>query len=427
MPPVRATPEASLEATFRTESGRALATLIGLLGDFDLAEEAFQEACTLAAETWHRTGSPENPRSWLISTARHKALDRLRRDRTLAAKLVVIRHEIDAYAEPDAEPQLAGDEPWPDERLRLLFTCCHPALAPEAQVALTLKTICGLSTEEIARAFLAPTPTIAQRLVRAKAKIRSAAIPYRIPDASEMPTRLDAVLATIYLVFNEGYAATAGAELIRRDLCDEAIRLARLLAARLAERGEEIWRAEAEGLLALMLLHHSRRAARVDDRGTPILLDVQDRKQWDRAAIEIGLRLVERALRWGRPNPYAIEAAIAAVHARAERAEETDWRQIADLYGILARLRPSPVVELNRAVAIAMADGPEAGLARLDDLATSGALADYHLLPAARADLLRRLGRSEEAAAAYHEALTLARLKPEREFLARRLAEIEAG
>ncbi len=427
----RETPAATLEATFRAESGRALATLISLLGDFDLAEEAFQDACAVAIETWPQLGAPANPRSWLISTARHKALDRLRRDRVLASKLSSLRHEITPSTEPEVEPRLAGDEPWPDERLRLLFTCCHPALSVETQIALTLKTVCGFSTEEIARAFLVPTPTIAQRLVRAKAKIRAAAIPYRIPEAAEMPARLDAVHAAIYLVFNEGYAATAGAELIRRDLCDEAIRLARILSERLAERGSQTERglqaagAESEGLLALMLLHHARRDARIDASGSPVLLEAQDRGRWDRAAIEMGLRLVERSLRLGRPNPYAVEAAISAVHARAKSADETDWLQISQLYGVLARLRPSPVVELNRAVAIAMADGPAAGLARLDTLTKSGALADYHLLPAARADLLRRLGRLSEAAAAYREALALARLEPEREFLTRRLAEVE--
>ncbi|HXU44812.1 MAG TPA: sigma-70 family RNA polymerase sigma factor [Thermoanaerobaculia bacterium] len=420
----------ALDRLFRAESGRALATLIRLLGDFDLAEEALQEAFAVAVATWPGTGLPQNPRSWLISTARHKALDRLRRGRILSAKLAELAKDAEAAGGAESDLDL---EAWPDERLRLIFTCCHPALSAEAQVALTLRTVCGLTTEEIARAFVAPLPTLAQRLVRAKAKIRDAGIPYRIPEPSELPERLDAVLAAIYLVFTEGYAATSGEALIRRALCDEAIRLARLVAALLEDRPE---RRQAEALLALMLLHHARRDTREGPDGLPVLLEDQDRSRWDRREIEEGLRLVPGALAAGSLrgfpgrlalSPYAVEAAIAAVHARAPRAEATDWRQIADLYRVLHRLRPTPVVELNRAVAVAMAEGPAAGLALLDALEATGALAEYHLLPAARADLLRRLGRTEEAAEAYRRALALARLEPERRFLEGRLAEVGAS
>lgn len=414
-------PDLALERIVRQESGRAIATLIGLLGDFDRAEEAFQDACAAALATWPAAGVPTNPRSWLISTARHKALDRLRREKVLSAKLEAVARATPDRTDPE---EFAEDEAWPDERLRLIFTCCHPALAPEAQVALTLRTVCGLSAEEIARAFMAPLPTLQQRIVRAKAKIRAASIPYRIPEPSELPDRLDAVLATIYLVFNEGYAATAGDALVRRELCGEAIRLGRMVAALLGDRHERHERRAVDGLLALMLLHDARRDAREAPDGLPILLADQDRSRWDRRKIAEGLWRVERALNAGPPDAFALEAAIAAVHARAVRAEQTDWPQIAELYRILLRTRPSPVVELNRAVAVAMAEGPEAGLALLDEIEAGGSLSEYHLLPAARADLLRRLGRTSEAADAYRQALALARLEPERRFLAGRLAEV---
>jgi len=388
----------------RREYGRILATLIRAVGDFDLAEDSLQDAFEAALAQWPEQGPPENPVAWLIATARHKAIDRLRR-RTLAEGK---REEIAALL---AEEE---DAPVPLDSLRLIFTCCHPALAPEAQVALTLRTICGLDTEEIARAFLVPVPTLAQRLVRAKAKIKNARIPYEVPGDSVLADRVDAVLAVVYLVFNEGYSASFGADLVRADLCAEAIRLGRLLVELLpAER-------EPRGLLALMLLHDARRATRTDDEGAIVLLEDQDRSRWDRAKIAEGSALVEQALQGGPPGAYALQAAIAALHARAASARETDWPQIAALYGVLAGIHPSPVVELNRAVAIAMADGLEQGLALLDTIHLPG----YHLLPAARADLLRRLDRRAEAAAAYREALGLVTNDAERRFLERRLAEV---
>ena len=412
-----------LEQVYRNESGRILATLIRAVGgDFDLAEEVLQEAIAAALVQWPESGAPDNPRAWLIGAARHKAIDQIRRRKSLADKrdaleaLALMAEEERGEREPHGA-QLAG--PLTDDRLRLIFTCCHPALAIEAQVALTLRTLCGLSTEEIARAFLVPAPTLAQRLVRAKAKIRAATIPYAIPPAEVLPERLDAVSAVIYLVFNEGYAATAGDALVRRELCAEAIRLARLVRELLPLEPAP------RGLLALLLLHDARRAARVTASGDLVLLEDQDRTMWNHGQIAEALPLVEAALRARPVGAYAVQAAIAAVHAHAERAADTDWPQIAALYGVLARLAPSPVVELNRAVAVAMAEGPARGLELLDDLDARGELAHYHLLPAARADLLRRIGRTGEAAEAYRAAIGLAGNDAERRFLVRRLAELD--
>jgi len=388
----------------RREYGRILASLIRVVKDFDLAEDALQEAFAAALAQWPEQGPPQHPVAWLITTARHKAIDQLRRRALAETK----RDDIAALVAS------GEDTPVPLDALRLIFTCCHPALAPEAQVALTLRTICGLSTEAIARAFLVPTPTLAQRLVRAKAKIKSARIPYEVPGDDELAERLDSVLAVVYLVFNEGYAASFGAELVRAELCVEAIRLGRLLVELLpAER-------EPKGLLALMLLHDARRATRTDDDGAIVLLEDQDRSRWDRAKITEGSALVEQGLRGGRPGVYAVQAAIAALHAQAPSARDTDWPQIAALYGVLVALYPSPVVELNRAVAIAMADGLEHGLALLDTIHLPG----YHLLPAVRADLLRRLGRRSEAADAYRQALAWVTNEAERRFLERRLHEV---
>jgi RNA polymerase sigma-70 factor (ECF subfamily) len=410
----------TVERIYRAESGRILASLIGLLGDFDVAEEALQDAFTTALERWPADGVPAQPRAWLVGTGRHKGLDRLRRAKRGSEKLAELQR-----SQPDATSDAAKttgeeDSAIPDERLRLVFTCCHPALAPESQVALTLKTVCGLSTEEIARAFLAPVPTVAQRLVRAKTKIRDAGIPYEVPSVDQLPARFDAVLAVIYLVFNEGYTATRGDELVRRDLCNEAIRLARMVRELLPGR------AEATGLLALMLLHHSRRDARKTPSGDLVLLEEQDRRQWNQVEIDEGLALVRSAAAASDAGPYTTQAAIAAVHAQAPTAAATDWRQIASLYELLQRLQPSPVIDLNHAVAVAMTDGPEAGLRLLDGIESSGTLPRYHLLPAARGELLRRLGRSPEAADAYRAALALVRLEPERRFLERRLAELAA-
>jgi RNA polymerase sigma-70 factor, ECF subfamily len=404
-----------VEQVFRHESGRAVATLIRVLGDFDRAEEAVQDAFLVALERWPSAGVPSNPGAWIVTTARNKAIDRLRRERRLAQKQVELAQLM--TLDP-GEPDRQNRSSVVDDRLRLIFTCCHPALSPEARVALTLRTLGGLQTAEIARAFLVPEPTMAQRLVRAKAKIRAACIPYRVPPDHLLPERLDGVLAVLYLVFNEGYVASGGDALIRRELCDEAIRLARLLAALMPDEPEVL------GLLALLLLHHARRDARVGDAGELILLDDQDRSRWDQAMILDGVGVLDRAVRLGRLGPYRVQAAIAALHATAASPEATDWGRILALYDALRRMTPSPVVELNRAVAIAMAHGPEQGLALVEELAAGGALDGYHLFHATRADLLRRLGRDAEAAAAYRQALELTGNPAERSFLTRRLAEV---
>jgi len=405
--------EAAVAAAFRQEWGRVVATLIRLTGDWDLAEECAQDAFARALEHWPRDGIPRRPGAWLTTTARNRALDRLRRRATEAAKL----QEVALLPHPDA-PDDDASSGISDDRLRLIFTCCHPALPLEARVALTLRTLVGLTTAEIARALLVPQPTMAKRLVRAKHKIQNAAIPYRLPPAHLLPERTAAVLAVLYLLFNEGYAATAGADLVRQGLCEEAIRLARTLAELMPDEPEAL------GLLALMLLHHTRRAARIDDAGDLVTLEEQDRTRWDRSQIDEGVRLLEAALRRGpAPGPYQVQAAIAACHASARTASDTDWAQIAALYGRLAELVPSAVVELNRAVAVAMADGPAAGLELMRGLDASGELAGYHLLPATRADLLRRLDRPTEAAAAYRQALALAATDAERRYLTRRLSE----
>jgi len=398
-------------AAFREEGGRVVAALIRLTGDWDLAEEAVQEAFARALERWPRDGVPAKPAAWLTTTARNHALTRLRRSSLESAKL----REVATLGAPEEDVDPSGV---PDDRLRLMFTCCHPALPLDGRVALTLRTLAGLTTAEIARAFLVSESAMAQRLVRTRRKIRDAGIPYRVPPAHLLPERLSGVLGVLYLLFNEGYAATAGDSPSRHDLCVEAIRLSRTLAALMP--GEP----EVEGLLALMLLQHSRRAARMDADGELVTLEDQDRSSWNRPEIDEGVALLDVALRRGVAGPYQLQAAIAACHATAPTAAETDWPQIAALYGELARRVPSPVVELNRAVAVAMAEGPSAGLALVDLAAESGKLAGYHLLPATRADLLRRLGRRGEAAAAYREALALAGTEADRRFLSRRLAEI---
>ncbi len=403
-----------LDSLFRAESGRILATLIRLLGDFDLAEDALQDAFAAALERWPQEGIPANPRAWLISAGRFKAIDALRRRTRFEAAQEKIAEQI----EPPAAITMTGsEEPVADDQLRLIFTCCHPALTPEGRVALTLREVCGLKTEEIARAFLTTAPTIAQRIVRTKAKLREARIPFQVPAAEELPERLEAVLQVVYLVFNEGYFASSGASLTRTELSSEAIRLGRWLAELLPEP-------EVKGLLALMLLQESRRAARTQPTGDLVLLENQDRSLWNRELIAEGLKLVESALLTRRFGPYTLQAAIAAVHAEAASAEATDWRQIAELYQRLMRLKPSPVVELNSAVAVAMSDGPEAGLALIDAILARGELTEYPLAHAARADLYRRLGRKTEARSAYEQALALTLMEPERRFLEMRLREL---
>jgi len=403
----------AVEAAWREESRRVLATLVRLLGDFDLAEEALGEAFVAALESWPREGVPRNARSWLVSAGRFRAIDALRRRARfdeLAARLA---------ERVDVEPRHVDDDELPDDRLRLIFTCCHPALAPEARVALTLREVCGLTTEEIARGFLTSAPTLAQRIVRAKTRIRDARLPYQVPSRAELPARLDAVLQVIYLVFNEGYSASAGSSLTRADLSAEAIRLGRVLVELLPEP-------EALGLLALMLLHDARRAARATPEGDLILIEDQDRSLWNAAQIAEGSALAERAIATRRFGAYTLQAAIAAVHAEAPSAAATDWEEIVALYDLLLRALPSPVVELNRAAAVAMRDGPAAGLRLVDGILARGELRDYHLAHATRADLCRRLGRAPEARTSYERALELARLEPERRYLQRRLREVSS-
>jgi RNA polymerase sigma-70 factor, ECF subfamily len=423
----------TIETLYRSESGRVLATLVRLLGDLDLAEESMHEAFAAALDTWPKTGIPDKPRPWLISTARFKAIDAMRRRaRFNGVERDLVAHMESRGSSAPSGNQALGDEEIEDDRLRLIFTCCHPALPPEAQVALTLREICGLTTEEIARAFLVTPATLAQRIVRAKAKIRETPIPYEVPSPQELPQRLDAVLQVIYLVFNEGYSASAGAEVTRAELTGEAIRLGRLLTelqpeeetAKLETPNPEIRNPEIPGLLALMLLQESRRPARTSPTGELILLENQDRSLWNHEQIAEGTALVEKALNSRRFGAYTLQAAIAATHAQAESAAATDWRRIVAIYDQLVRIQPSPVVHLNRAVAIAMRDGPEAGLKQIDAVLEQGELANYYLAHSARAEMYRRLGRTADARSAYEKALALTQQKPEQQFLKQRIRQL---
>lgn len=412
--------------TFRAEHGRVLGSLIAALGDFDLAEDVLQETLVAALERWPAEGLPRNPAAWMTTVARRKAIDHLRRDQAFGRKQAVLARELELAGPPTLDEDRVDDDTYPDERLKLMFTCCHPALAPEAQIALTLRTLGGLGTAEIAHAFLVPVPTMNQRLTRAKTKIRQAGIPFQVPAPEQLAERLETVSQVLYLIFNEGYTASAGDDLIRQALCAEAIRLGRVLMSLLDSTPGLPRYPEAIGLLALMLLHDSRRAARVDAQGELVLLEDQDRAHWDQAEIAEGLALLERALAQRQPGPFQIQAAISALHAQAATAADTDWQEIAALYCELARRAPSPVVELNRAVAVGMAQGPLVGLMELDQLKLEASLGEYHWFHAARADMLRRAGYRGEAQAAYARALALCQNRAERSFLARRLAEMES-